>query len=129
MNGDYKNALRYFKKAEILYKQIGDRVSYAYTLWSVGASHKMLGEYKDAAKSFNEAAGFFEQTRDPRGKIYCILGIGELDYLNGNKGTAKRAFKRSLKLAGDYGFEVERRYAEKLLWFYEEGKGLPLNLP
>jgi hypothetical protein len=51
MNDDYKNALNFFRKAGVLYKKIGDRVSYAYTLWSMGTTYKMLGEFENAAEN------------------------------------------------------------------------------
>ena len=46
MNGDHSTALQYFKKAEKIYATIGDKVSYAYTVWSMGVSLKMLGGLK-----------------------------------------------------------------------------------
>src|SRR5258708_22016602 len=42
MAGRFKKALPFYRKAEKLYGTIGDRVSYAYTLWSLGTTYKML---------------------------------------------------------------------------------------
>jgi tetratricopeptide (TPR) repeat protein len=129
MREDFRNGLVNFKKAEKLYKKIGDRVSYAYTLWSVGTTYKMLGKYKEAVKCFNSAAELFKVTKDPRGKIYCILGSAEVDYLEGEIKKAKKGFARGLKRAEQYGFKVEKGYAKKLIRAGEKGKGLPINLP
>ncbi len=36
---------------------------------------------------------------------------------------------KGLKLAGQYGFKVEKGYAGKLIRSVDKNKGLPLNLP
>jgi tetratricopeptide (TPR) repeat protein len=129
MTGDHGDALAYFKKAGVLYKKIGDRVSYAYTFWSEGTSYMMMGRMKKAIASFNRSLEFFRQTKDPRGMVYCILGIGEIDYLGGQERQAKSAFLKAAKLADKYGFKLEKGYAEKLLNAFANGKGFPVNLP
>ena len=129
MNGDYKNALLYFKKAGVLYKKIGDRVSYAYTLWSVGVTHIMLGKIDRSYESFKESDRFFKQTKDPRGRIYCMLGAGEADYMSGKIKTAKAKFTKALDHADRYGFSLEKGYAKRLLKAFKSGKGFPANLP
>ncbi len=83
MLGDYKKALSYFKKASSLYNKIGDRVSYAYTLWSMGTTYKMLGDYSSASDYFKVSQDLFKKTKDPRGLIYCKLGLGEIALLEG----------------------------------------------
>jgi tetratricopeptide (TPR) repeat protein len=129
MREDYKKGLKNFKKAEVLYRKIGDRVSYAYTLWSIGTTYKMLGKYKEAADSFKSAAELFRATKDPRGKIYCMLGSAEIEYLKGNIKKAKKGFMKGLELARQYRFKVEKGYARKLIRAAAKGKGLPVNLP
>jgi tetratricopeptide (TPR) repeat protein len=129
MHGDYRAALSYFKNAEALYKKIGDRVSYAYTLWSVGTTFKMTGHMDRAVKSFKEAAAFFRQTKDPRGMIYCILGKGEVDYLCGRKKKGTDAFLKALKMTDEHGFRLEKKYARRLLRYSLLDRGFPVNLP
>jgi tetratricopeptide (TPR) repeat protein len=121
--------LFYFKKAETIYNKIGDRVSYAYTLWSIGTTYKLIGKIDRAGKSFDESARFFKETKDPRGQIYCILGIGEIDYLRGKKKKGMNAFMKSQRLADKYKFGVEKKYAGQLLRAVNSGKGIPANLP
>jgi tetratricopeptide (TPR) repeat protein len=114
MLGDYKKALSYFRRASALYNKIGDRVSYAYTLWSMGTTYKMLGDYQNASGYFTLSQNLFKQTKDPRGLIYCTLGFGEIALLEGRKKLAEKYFRDSVNKAKKYGFKVERCHAERL---------------
>ncbi|MCK5512339.1 MAG: hypothetical protein KAI96_05995, partial [Thermodesulfovibrionia bacterium] len=127
--GDYKKAFVLFGKAETLYKKIGDRVSYAYTIWGIATAYKMIGDLKQAGKKFKEADVLFKKTGDPRGKIYCMLGRGELNYLNKKENIARKSFLKAKQLADYYGFKIEKRYAEKLLKGFRHPESFPLNLP
>lgn len=112
---DYKAAFAYFGKATRLYKKIGDKVSYAYTLWSLGATYKMTGSYGKALENFNRALCLFRQTKDPRGVIYCKLGFGEIALLKGDDAVAKKYISAAHKESLKYGFAVEACHAKVLL--------------
>jgi tetratricopeptide (TPR) repeat protein len=89
----------------------------------------MLGRNEEAEEKFIQAEEFFKETGDPRGKVYCVLGRGELSYIRGDRARALRAFRRGEKIAADYGFLIEKKYAHRLLTQYKSGRGFPLNLP
>jgi len=103
------------KKASRLYKKIGDRVSYAYTLWSLATTHKMKGSYRRAFRNLEKAESLFKITNDPRGLVYCKLGYGELRLLAGDRTGARRFFKSGLSIAEKFGFKVEAAHAKMLL--------------
>ena len=96
---------------EMLYTRIGDKASFAYTVWALATVHKMLGDYKCSAEAFAHARALFRATRDHRGSIYCRLGRGELALLQGKEKTAHRAFARSLEQAQRFGYQVEACHA------------------
>ncbi len=81
MAGRFQQALPFYQKAEKLYGTIGDRVSYAYTLWSIGTTYKMLGQYTQAWSAFQKADNLFKKTGDTRGRIYSLLGFAEVEWL------------------------------------------------
>jgi tetratricopeptide (TPR) repeat protein len=114
MLGEFKKALSSFDRASAIYLKIGDRVSYSYTLWSMGTTHKMLGDYQKARYYFRTAEALFRKTKDPRGLIYCRLGMGELALLEGRKDRAEKYIRESVSHAVDFGFKVERCHAEML---------------
>lgn len=119
MLGDYKNAFTYFSKATRLYKKIGDKVSYAYTLWGLGTAYKMTGDYKKARSSFTKAKQFFKKTKDPRGLIYCELGSGEIALIEGKNSLAGKYLLSAMEGSTDYGFAVEKCYAETAISFMD----------
>jgi tetratricopeptide (TPR) repeat protein len=90
MAGRFKSALPFYRKAERLYGRIGDRVSYAYTLWSLGTTYKMLGRYTEATRSFQKADLLFHATGDTRGRIYTLLGFAEIEFLKANQHPTQR---------------------------------------
>jgi len=79
-------------EAEKLYKRIGDKVSYAYTLWSIGTAHKLKGSTEEAARYFDIADKLFKSTGDLRGRSYAALGRAELLWMQ---------FLPRLRLAND----------------------------
>jgi len=125
MHGEYRKALASFSRASALYRKIVDRVSYSYTLWSMGTTHKMLLDLASAQVCFNEAQGLFRKTKDPRGLIYCQLGFGEIAMLTGNTKKAAKYFSDSLEQAKKYGFRIEQCHASMLI-SYLAGKKKPV---
>jgi len=111
MHQEYSEAMRLFAKAEKLYGRIGDKTSFAYTVWAMATVHKMRGDYRRSANEFARAQLLFRETRDHRGTIYCRLGVGELAWLQGNKKSARREFSRSLEDARRFGYYAEACHA------------------
>ncbi len=73
MRRKFKAALGEFGLAEAGYRVIGDVVSYAYTLWSMGMTHLFLGREKKTEECLNAAACLFDHTGDRRGTAYVHL--------------------------------------------------------
>jgi tetratricopeptide (TPR) repeat protein len=107
MRQEYNLAMKLFDTAEKLYARIGDKASFAYTVWAMATVHKMLGDYKRSAETFARAQALFRDTRDHRGTIYCRLGMGELALLQGKEKTAGVVFTRSLEEAERFGYHAE----------------------
>jgi tetratricopeptide (TPR) repeat protein len=129
MKDDFKGSLQYFKKAKAHYKKIGDKVSFAYTLWGEGTAFKMMNKLEDAKKDFLDAQKLFKETIDERGLAYCELSLGELEFLKGRLKDASKLFNEALKRAKRFSFGVEIKYAKRLLKALKTGKGFPFNLP
>src|SRR5262245_11690741 len=111
MHQEYALAMKLFAKAEKLYSRIGDKASFAYTVWAMATVHKMLGDYKRSAEVFARARALLRDTRDHRGSIYCRLGVGELALLQGKEKLARLAFAYSLEQAKCYGYHAEACHA------------------
>jgi len=120
MLNDYKNAFAYFTKAIRLYKKIGDKVSYAYTLWGLSTTYKMVGKLKNAHDLLMKAMALFKTTKDPRGIIYCKLGLGEISLLTGKKAFAKRHLSTAQNESDKHGFAVEGCYAKTLMSLHND---------
>jgi hypothetical protein len=103
--------MKLFAKAEKLYARIGDKASFAYTVWAMATVHKMLGDSQRSTAAFARAQALFRDTRDHRGLIYCRLGMGELALLQGQEKIACRAFQWSLAQAKRYGYLAEACHA------------------
>ena len=128
MQGDFKGSLGYFKKARTNYKKIGDKVSYAYTLWGEGSAFLMLGRSEDALKDFKEAKALFRQTKDKRGLVYCQLTIGQIEFAR-NEAKGVKTLAEAYTRARDLKLAVEARYAKTLLAAAEKDpSALPMNL-
>jgi tetratricopeptide (TPR) repeat protein len=115
MTGNYNDAIKHFRQAERLYEDIGDIVSYSYTLWSFANVYKMKGDLLPARELLKKARRNFKKTRDPRGIIYCNLTLGEMEYMKGKSGRAEKLFRLALKEAVARGFKLETCHARMLL--------------
>ena len=131
MQGDFKGSLKCFNKAKTHYKKIGDKVSFAYTLWGEGTAFKMLSRLPEARRDFLYAQQLFKETRDERGLSYCELSLGELEFLKGGRAKAMLLFKKALKRARRFSFAVEIKYANRLLQALKSKswERFPFNLP
>ena len=106
-----RTALRLFAKAERLYQRIGDKASFAYTVWAMATVFKMQGDHERSRATFGRAQRLFRETRDIRGTVYCRLGIGELAFLQGKHTRAKAAFARCYDEAQRFGYRAEACHA------------------
>ena len=81
MLGRLEEALPLFDEAERLYKRIGDRASYAYTLWAramLRATRRLPGDLPRAARDLAAAKRLFVATKDPRGLRHVARGAKAL---------------------------------------------------
>jgi tetratricopeptide (TPR) repeat protein len=106
MKGRMEGALAYFHKAEKLYKRIGDKVSYAYTRWSMGMARKGEGDLWGALAHFDAADALFKSTGDLRGRSYAALGRAELLWMAGKDGEAERKKAEQYAKTGGYAWEL-----------------------
>jgi tetratricopeptide (TPR) repeat protein len=128
MGGEFDKAFGYFSKATVAYKGIGDRISYAYTLWGQGTAYKMVGETEEALKCFLEAEAIFDATGDKRGKIYTLLGKGELACLRGEGAEANKTLQEALQIAEAHHFRVERCHGHLLQLIFRREYGEAVSL-
>src|SRR5262245_59266585 len=91
--------MQFFAKVEKFYARIGDKASFAYTVWSMATVHKMRDDYKQSTTEFARARQLLRETRDHRRLISCRLGIEELVLLQDKQRTARKAFTESLEKA------------------------------
>jgi tetratricopeptide (TPR) repeat protein len=114
MANRFQQALPFYKKAEKLYGTIGDRVSYAYTLWSIGTTYKMLGDYSRAWSAFQKADGLFKKTGDNRGRIYSLLGFAEIEFLKNKRSKGLKYWRQAKTIADKSGYAWVRLHVEAL---------------
>jgi tetratricopeptide (TPR) repeat protein len=115
MINDYKSAFRNFRKAAKLYEKIGDKVSYAYTLWGFGITHSLIGNNVKANNYLLRSMKLFQETKDARGIIYCRLGLGQLALIDREDSLAKRHIEASLNASLKNSFRVETCHAKILM--------------
>jgi tetratricopeptide (TPR) repeat protein len=111
------DAMRHFRKAAQIYEEIGDIVSYSYTLWSIATVYKMKKDFHQAETYTNAAMRNFKKTKDPRGLIYCNMLLGEMDFMRGKNASAVKRLRGALLEAKNYGFSLEQCHANTLLAF------------
>jgi hypothetical protein len=98
---------------------IGDRVSYAYTLWSIGTAHKMLGDYSPAWSAFQKADGLFKKTGDTRGRIYTLLGFAEVDWLKASEPHSPLPLRERARVRGGAFWKKSKSIADKSDYAWE----------
>jgi hypothetical protein len=114
MAGRFHQALPFYHKAEKLYGTIGDNVSYAYTLWSIGTAEKMLGHYSPAQKAFSAADKLFITTGDTRGRIYTLLGFAEVEWMSGFPAKGFRWWDKAKAIADKSRFAWEKLHVDAM---------------
>jgi tetratricopeptide (TPR) repeat protein len=129
MKGDRAGARDYFKKAKSVYKRIGDKVSYAYTLWGEGSLYQVMGKSALSMRDFKAAEALFTETGDSRGLIYCELGLSQGLFVADKATEAVGRLKRALKRAEKLGLKTEASYARKVIRAIEtKPDSMPLSL-
>ncbi|CUS93643.1 hypothetical protein JGI15_10981, partial [Candidatus Kryptonium thompsonii] len=98
MMENFEKAERYFALATKNYEDIGDKISYAYTLWGEGTLAKVVGDTDKAVEKFLRAEKIFTETGDKRGLIYTELGKIEVEFIRGEK-INERKFKSLLAIS------------------------------
>jgi tetratricopeptide (TPR) repeat protein len=111
MNGDLFIALKNFRKAEKGYAKIGDKVSYAYTLWSLGTTFKLMERFGEARKALAKADALFKLTKDGRGQAYVQQALAEIEALEGDPARGLARLKRSAPLTKPYAWEARHHLA------------------
>ena len=98
MRREFKAALGEFGQAEAGYRVIGDVVSYAYTLWSMGMTHLFLRHANKADECLNAAQCLFERTGDRRGTAYVHMAWAQVADDPGPHLKAARAITAELEI-------------------------------
>ena len=111
MDGDLPGALAHFRKAEKGYAKIGDKVSYAYTLWSLGTTFKLMERFGEARKALAKADALFKLTKDGRGQAYVQQALAEIEALEGHVDKGLARLKRSAHLTKPYVWEARHHVA------------------
>ena len=126
---DFERAFAYFDRATDLYQEIGDRISYAYTLWGEGTGLKMVGKEEEAFEAFQAAEAIFQATGDQRGRIYTFLGRGEIALLRGEVGKAEGILREALRIAETHPFQLEQCHCHlfQILLRREQGDDISLD--
>ena len=118
--GRFKQALPFYQKAEKLYGTIGDRVSYAYTLWSIGTTCKMLDQYTQAWSAFQKADILFKKTGDTRGRIYTLLGFAEVEFLKAAFLKSPRPLRERARVRGIVWWKQAKQIADRSKFAWEK---------
>ena len=81
--GDHLNALEHYKKALKLSREISDRRSEAWNIFSIGyLYYEILNDYNAAEKYYNESAEIFKEIQDDYGLTTCYRSFGFIYHYN-----------------------------------------------
>ncbi len=128
MVGHFEEALEYFGKAAALYEDIGDEVSYAWTLWSWGTAFKVLGELGKRVRNSRLPRGSLRRPRDTRGMVYYLLSVAEVTFLEGKKDEALGFLKEAEDLLVEKPFRLEKVHVKLYRWLMGEGEDSLSNI-
>jgi tetratricopeptide (TPR) repeat protein len=127
MAEDFERALGYFARATSLYREIGDRISYAYTRWGEGTTFKMVGKEEEALEAFQVAEAVFQATEDRRGMIYTLLGRGEIALLGGAVADAEGLLEQAVGIAAARPFQLELCHCHLLQLLFRRESGATIS--
>ncbi|MCS6966913.1 MAG: tetratricopeptide repeat protein, partial [Candidatus Kapabacteria bacterium] len=101
---NWSMAHHYFAVARIHYEHVGERLSYAYTLWGEAMAYLLQKQWDNAEALLRMAESLFRQT-DRRGLLYVLLARLQIEAL------------RSTPLPP----ELHRDFQQALHWSYRSG--------
>ncbi len=77
---DYDNALKYFKKAEVIAEKYADRRLIASLQLNIGNVYNRKKSYNRALTSYIKSRALFEQLRDSVNLVQCLENLGDIYY-------------------------------------------------
>ncbi len=100
---DIQRALDYFKQAQALWSQVGNRGGQALTHLNIGYTYIDSGELKEALKHFKQALSLWDEVGDARGKALSNTAIGGIYSFIGEKQLALDSHEKALQLLHKIG--------------------------
>ena len=97
-NGEWNKALECWKKAKILYEELGDKQGISNTLGNIGLIHDNRGEWEQAIEYYKRSLKLKEELGDKQGIANTLNNIGIIHYNRGEWEQAIEYYERSLKL-------------------------------
>ena len=94
----YEDAIKWFREAEILQKEIGDREAEASSLNNIGLSYKKLGNFEKAIEYYEQTVIIDEESGNVAESAKTLNNIGMIYRAWGKYDQAIEHFERSLEV-------------------------------
>lgn len=96
--GEFKQAIRYYKKALVIAKEIGDKINESECYTNLGIVCDCLGKPRKAIEYHEKALVIDKEIGDRVGESACYMGLGIAHRSLGNFAKAIKYYKKSLKI-------------------------------
>lgn len=98
LQGQYEEALEAYKKALLIYRQIGHRAQEGNLLQEIGGIYIKVGQYDKALEIYQEALVLYWQIGDLRGEASLYNQLGLIYQWQGDYNKALEVYQQSLQI-------------------------------
>lgn len=126
--GNYKEALKYFKKAMAGAEKTGNKVSASGQAINIGNIYLNLSDYNSALKFYLQALKGFEATGNKKGQSFCYQNICECYTELKQYNAALTYVNKSIKLKKELNDKRGLGNAEQALGRFTMACGILINL-
>lgn len=96
--GNYSKALSFYRQAEKLKRELGDKQGIAQALYQIGTNNQDKGEYDRAIDKYNESMKISKELGNKQGIAVTLYQVGMIHYVQGNSDKAIGKYSKSLKI-------------------------------
>ncbi len=96
--GNYLQAIEYYKKSEPLFRKLGDLKGEALSLFGIGSAYRSLGQYIKALKYYKEELKIRRKLNRPQTIATTLFRIGSIYRSLGKYRQALRYYREALKI-------------------------------
>lgn len=121
---NYDKAIKYYRHAGDMYKQIGNNIGVANNLYNIALCYYEIKSYNNANEYLLQAQKQYEEMQDIENVMYCYIYLSLVQRTgNNNFGEAEKLMGKALVLAKESNSLTNQGYAFREIGYLKQNQG------